>query len=257
MRSHVKRVVPPAQRAWLRSAAGGNPYRHERGTEPVRIGDIVSPLRYDVLLRARHFAWHAEHRELMTSDPDAYQDLARRQAYFIWFSRVMVPRWLPTAQTDAVLFESAWRERLQGSAALFESFQQEGFDTSHPVELHAGLRVRRSRSGKLTSRRLFAGDGNHRLSLLMAAGHQVLVPDQYMVKRYLFLVPADTTGLLLRETGADLTEYRSFVTLGYPGTRLDDPDGGRVRVDAATDAVASEVAGVAKVDLPNVDRGRA
>jgi len=77
-----------------------------------------------------------------------------------------------------------------------------GFDPAHPVELHAGHRVRETHTGKRITRALYAGDGNHRLALLMAAGHDELLPGQYRVKRYRSLVPTDSTGFLLRETGA-------------------------------------------------------
>jgi hypothetical protein len=69
--------------------------------------------------------------------------------------------------------------------------------------------------------RLFAGDGCHRLALLLGAGQAELLPSQYRVRRYLALVPADTTGPLLSRTGATWPDYRSFIALGYPGGTSD------------------------------------
>lgn len=252
MRASLKRLVPATQRDWLRSAATGNPYRIERGSEPVRIGELVSPLRYDVILRARHFALYSEHRDLYRGDFEAFQRTAREQDYFVWFARVMVPRWLPGLRDDPAGLESAWRERLRASAALYDSFETDGFDAAHPIELYAGYRVRLPSSGRRTTRTLFAGDGNHRLALLMAAGQDALLPEQYRVRRFLSLVPIDTTEHLLRHTETGWPAYRSFVELGYPAARL-RAAGGWVRVEAPEPAVAAEVQAILDRDLPLLD----
>ena len=217
----------------------------------MRIAEIVSPLRYDVTIRVRHYVFHAKHRELFAGDFEAYQRLAREQEYFVWFKRSEVPDWVPEAVDDADELERAWRERLRESAALYDSFQERGFDAAQPIELWAGHRIRETPTGKRTSRGLFAGDGNHRLSVLMAAGHDTLLPAQYRIRRFLSLAPFDTTGYLLRETGAGWPEYREFIELGYPTVRL-TLDGGRVRIDAADPALRSEVKALVEHDLPNL-----
>jgi hypothetical protein len=252
----AKRVLPEEYRRWLRSAARGNPYRIERGTEPVRIGDLVSPLRYDVMIRVRHFELHAERRELFASDFEAYERLVRGEPYFVWFKRARVPTWARWLLDDPAAFEEAWRDRLRASAALFESFAADGFDLAHPIELHAGRRVRETHTGKRITRALYAGDGNHRLALLLAAGKEALSPAEYRVKRYRSLVPTDSTGLLLRETGAGWSEYRSFIELGYPSARL-ERENGRICAEAADPAVQSEVKQLVELDLPYLAGPRA
>ena len=247
----LKDLLSPEQREWIRSAMRGNPFRYQAGTRPVRIGDIVSPMRYDILLRARHFRWHVQNRGLIDADFEAYQRAARQEPYFIWFKRAMVPRWLPAALGDEKLFERAWRHRLRASAALHASFEANGFDPAYPVELYAGHKVRAAVTGKVTSRDLYAGDGNHRLALLIAAGHEALAPGQYRVKRYLSLVPADSTGLLLRETGAGVSAYRSFLELGYPSARF-SLEGGKLLVECPDTAIAAEVSAVIRMDAPNL-----
>lgn len=245
----VKRVIPEGYRRWLRSAASGNPYRIVRGAEPVRIGDVVSPLRYDVMIRVRHFELHAERRELFASDFEEYERLVRAEPYFVWFKRARVPTWSPKLLEDPAAFEEAWRERLRASAALFDSFTANGFDPAHPIELHHGRRVRETHSGKRITRTLYSGDGNHRLALLLAAGKETLLPAEYRVKRYRWLVPTDSTGFLLRETGASWSEYRPFIELGYPSARLELSEK-RVRVGADDPAVKAEVTMLAARDLP-------
>lgn len=238
----LKDRVPIAARDWLRDARRGNPYRYERAPAPVRIGDVVSPLRYDVLVRARHFEFHAQHRARYAEDFAAYERAARETAYRVWFTRVMAPRWLPGVSGEAL--ERAWAQRLHDSAALHASFERHGFDTNHPIELHAGVRVRPTPSGKSLARRLYAGDGNHRLALLMCAGRQELSPSEYRVRRYLSLVPADTTGFLVGELGTSWSDYRAFVELGYPDVTLHLEDG---RVHARGPR-AAEAETVARID---------
>ena len=249
MRTVVKRVLSEEQRRWLRAAARGNPYRIEAGRVPVRIGDVVSPLRYDVMIRVRHFVHHAERRELFRSDFDAYERLVRSEPYFVWFQKARVPTWWPWLLDDPDGFERAWRERLRLSAELFDSFEANGFDAGHPIELHAGRRVRETPTGKRISRVIYSGDGNHRLALLLAAGHEELRPTEYRLKRYRSLVPTDSTGFLLRETGAGWPEYRSFLELGYPSARVAMEDG-RVRIDADDAIVQAEVKTLVELDLP-------
>ena len=246
LRKAAKRVLSEERRRWLRAAASGNPYRFVRPDRPVRIGEVVSPLRYDVMIRVRHFARHAERLDLYAADFDEYERVVRGEAYYVWFTRSRVPTWWPWLLRDPEGLDRAWRERLRASAALFESFAARGFDRAHPIELHTARRVRETATGKRVSRPLHCGDGNHRLSLLLATGQEFLAPDEYVVKRYRSLVPSDSTGVLLRETDAAWDDYRSFIELGYPGTRL-TMEGGRVRVDSAD---PSEVSALVQRDLP-------
>ena len=253
MRDALKRVLSAEQRRWLRSTARGNPYRIEEGRSPVRIGDVVSPLRYDVMIRVRHFALHRERRELFQSDFDEYERLVRAEPYFVWFQKARVPTWWPWLLDDPAGFEEAWRERLRLSAALFDSFEANGFDTAHPIELHTGRRMRETPTGKRIARTIYSGDGNHRLALLLAAGHAELLPAQYRVKRYRSLVPTDSTGFLLRESGAGWPEYSSFLELGYPSAGIAMEDG-RVRIDSDDAAVKAEVTKLVELDLPHLTR---
>jgi hypothetical protein len=240
----LRERFPAGYRGWLRVLREGNPFRIERPTEPAPIGPLVSPFRYDILLRARHFDFHAQHRELFASDFHAYERRARTLPYFVWFTRAS---WF-AARLDGEQLEAAWHARLRDSAALFESFGQRGFDTAHPVVLHAGRRVLPAPTGKRAQRDLYAGDGNHRVALLIAAGQLELLPAQYRVKRYRSLVPADTTGFLFGVTGGSWTEYVSFIALGYPDVRLIGPAGGP-RVEADDPAIRAEVEAAVGVDL--------
>jgi hypothetical protein len=247
----LKARIPAGGRAWMRAALRGNPYRIEPGDRPIRIGELVSPLRYDVLLRKRHFEFLREHRDLFAEDFDAYEKRARQEPYFVWFERVMAPSWLPEVMDDQGAFETAWRERLRRSFELLTSFEKSGFDPAYPVELLAGNSVAPTATGKRLARSVFAGDGNHRLALLMAAGVDELTGAQYRIKRYRSLVPADTTGLLFEWTGGGWTEYQDFIALGYPTVSLRLVEG-RVEVADADAATTAEVEAIVSADLPHL-----
>jgi hypothetical protein len=183
-------------RGWLHDARHGNPWRYERVREPVEIWPLVSPLRYDVLVRRAHFEHLAAHRDRYDEDFDAYARDAREHPYFAWFRHIMCPRWQPEVLLSEAALEQAWHRRLRASAALADSFARSGFDERFPITLYAGVRVGPATSGRHVDRVLFAGDGNHRLALLMAAGRTHLEPRHCRVKRFLTLRPADTSPTL-------------------------------------------------------------
>lgn len=244
----LKERLPLRHRQWARALLDGNPFRIERATEPVPIGELVSPLRYDVLVRARHFDFHEEHRDLYARDFDEYERRARLLPYYVWFTRTSA---LTARMDDPETIEAGWRKRLHESAALSDSFRRSGFDEAFPIELLAGARVGAAPSGKRAVRRLYAGDGCHRLALLLASGQDTLRPSQYRVKRYRALVPADTSGFLLKATGAGWPQYQSFLALGYPTVRV-SLDAGRPRVECDDPRLRAEVEAVVAVDLPHL-----
>ena len=192
----------------------GNPWRYERVHEPVPIGPLVSPLRYDVLVRRDYFAWFAERRDEYARDFAAYARAAREHPYFTWFRDVMCPAWQPEALADDETLEAAWRRRLRRAAALHESFSRRGFDERFPITLYAGVRVLPTATGKRVARSLFAGDGNHRLALLLADGQTAVRPEQCRVQRFLTLAPADTSAVLIPALGVPAEEQAAFLAFG-------------------------------------------
>jgi hypothetical protein len=201
-------------RDWVHHARRGNPWFHHSGEAEVEIGPLVSPLRLDVTVRASYFEWFAGNRGLFVSDFEAFAAKAREHDYYVWFTRVMCPAWQPTVLKDERLLDQAWRTRLRDSAALYESFERDGFDTRYPITLISGRSVLPTKTGKVLERDLYAGDGNHRLALLMAAGRTRLLPSQYRVRRYRRLTPSDTTPVLLAALDLDEHRYLAFLRMG-------------------------------------------
>jgi hypothetical protein len=117
------------------------------------------------------------------------------------------------------------------------------------------VRVGRTATGKRVSHRLFAGDGNHRLALLVASGQTEIQPSQFRVKRYLRLAPADTTPFCLSLLGVNANDYATFLRLGYPDVPVGTEGGHPVVLDPRAPH-ADEVRRVIAVDLPSISEDR-
>ena len=240
-------------RDWLRSAIRGNPWTYHSAPGEMPIAPLISPLRFDVLVRASYFGFYKENRELFRSDPAGFAELARGHEYYVWFREIMCVHWQPTVLADPVILDVAWQRRLYASAMLYESFERNGFDSRFPITLYAGRRLNPTETGKQVVREAYAGDGNHRLALLLAAGRETLRPDEYRIKRYWRLTPGDTTPLLLDALDVDEERYFNFLRLGYPKLRLTGSDV-ELQVDGLSGRAESELHSVLKVDNRTRDR---
>lgn len=236
------------RRDWLSSAVRGNPWSYRAPRDEAEIAPLVSPLRFDVLLRRDFFRFYAEHRDLFRSDFTAFARLARREEYFVWFEQIMCPSWQAHVLEDAGLFDAAWAERLNATARLYDSFERDEFDERFPITLYEGRTVTPAPSGKRVTRDLYAGDGNHRLALLLAAGQTTLLPSQYRVKRFRRLVPSDTTSRLMPALRVDEQRYLAFLRAGYPSLRI-EMGRGRIEVAGSADAaLEAEVRTLLRID---------
>jgi hypothetical protein len=241
----VAAVVIADARDWLSKARRGNPWRYRRVRDELPIAPLVSPLRFDVLLRKAFFEFYAERRELYRADFEEFARLAREHDYFVWFEQVMCPAWQPHVLADELLFAEAWATRLRAAAELYESFGRHGFDSRFPITVYEARTVLPTVTGKRITRTVYAGDGNHRLALLMAAGQTALQPSQYRVKRFRRMIPSDTTPRLVRALRVDEDRYLAFLRAGYPSVRI-----ARVGDGIAVDgALAAEVRELLRIDM--------
>jgi hypothetical protein len=108
--------------------------------------------------------------------------IAAQCPYHTWFERVYCHRFDPGLLRNDDARWRAYCRRVQASARLYFSFEKHGFLPDHKITLRSGRRILASDSGKPVSARVFAGDGCHRLALLLKQGALVLKPGQYVVK---------------------------------------------------------------------------
>jgi hypothetical protein len=164
------------------------------GSEPVAIAPLVSPLRYDVLVRAEFFdAVEA------APDPDAPEFVAAAAAsdYGTWFRVVAIPRFRPELVGDVPGVEAAFAARVRAAVTLWRNFCVDGFDRHHPVTLRRPAPGATSTSGRPVDRELYLTDGCHRLALLLRSGHTALGPGEYRIGRRRLALLRDNTAALV------------------------------------------------------------
>jgi hypothetical protein len=211
------------RRESLTAALSRNRWRFEQPVRPAKIAPLVLPLRHDILVRASFFEHLERHDNEFRADFDAFSRRSRRHPYWTWFREIMVPRWIPEALESEQALDAAWRRRLRLAADLHASFLERGYDSRKPVTLYAGRTVEATVTGLRPERALYAGDGNHRIALLLLAGSYELAPDQYRIKRYARLRPLDITSELKTALSAS----------GEGPLRSISPSGPRATVDAS------------------------
>ena len=221
-------------------------HRQRPGTEPVAVAELISPLRYDILVRERFLSRFAN------GDTEAEAvDSTEGREYRTWFESVVVPRFLPEMRGKPSAIDAAFEKRVRRSAELQRSFAASGYDRRRPIVLQAGRRLRPTSTGKLLKRAAFAGDGCHRLALLRLQGVTVLKPGDYLLERSMTLSPIDNTAMLIQPLGVSLLEYLAFLSTGFaPGERPDSAAELREAVSEQRPDRLAELDQVLEVDLP-------
>jgi hypothetical protein len=215
-RSAVARVRWPVRRAVRRPL-------NDVGVDTLDIGQLISPLRYDVVLRADFFRFLDANLDLYRRNFTGFSQRAREEPYFIWFERVAVPRFRPwLAQKDRAVLLYHYDERLRRSHALWMSFLKSGFDSRHPVTLRRAHPAARTDSGLHIDRLVHPGDGCHRLALLLASGEPLLRPKRYRIDRRPLRAVLDNTNLLVRALDLDEQPYARFLSLRYADHQHND-----------------------------------
>ncbi len=223
----VKRSASATARRTLRRASTWRP--KTSGTEDVDIAGLISPLRYDVVVRAEFFAFLGSCGTSLRRDPQALVEAARELPYATWFRAVAMARFRPWVLDDPALLEAQFRERVLSARALWESFRARGFDPAHPVILRAAAGPLPTDTGLSIDRRLHVGDGGHRLALLLSAGLP-LGAGQYRVDRRPHRALIDNTAVLLAQMSLPQAEYVQFLARGYG---VEEHQGDLGRLEAA------------------------
>lgn len=182
-----------------------------RGVEPVDIGALIVPLRYDVVVRARFFDFLTEHADLNEND---LVEAAGGTAYAAWFEHVECARYFPGLLHDKPRREQRFAARVAGALHLLKSFEQGGFDAASPVTLITAPAGTLSDSGTPSLDRLHIGDGCHRLSLLLRK-RATLEPWMYKVRPSLSTL-VDNTTVLLRCNSVSEAEYVAYLGGRFP-----------------------------------------
>jgi hypothetical protein len=193
----------------------GNPWRYVPCQEPVPIRDLISPLRLDILVRADFVEFCADNLGLFSSDFERFYQYACQQPYYSWYRNVNCARFSPHLLRDERAFRRGFENRIRNTVALYMEVQQEGFNPRHPIILQSGAAIKPTSTGKRTSRQVFAGDGCHRIALLVFMGQKALKPEYCKIRLFREFSPLDNTSILIRSTSIREEEYWAFLSLGY------------------------------------------
>jgi hypothetical protein len=194
-------------RAALHKAVHYRPSRGGRATHD--IGRLISPLRYDVMVRASMFQLLQGHQEVT---PHLLEQILHHP-YFVWFREIECARYYPRLLNDPTLLATAFEARVIRAMATMHSFDRVGFDTRHPVRLIYTRGMQIADSGAFTSSSFHIGDGCHRLALLLLKG-LALEPGMYRVRSASAQL-LDNTAVLLSHTHISANEYASFLARGF------------------------------------------
>ncbi len=217
-------------------------------TETLDLDELVSPLRYDVIVRAEYFDYLTERLDLYDADFDRYVAAATDTRYFTWFATVALKRYRPQRATDPRHVMAEFRARLRRSASLLRSFENEGFDPRYPVSVRTAVAGATTGTGKLVSRSYYPGDGCHRLALLVRAGQHTLPPSYYQVRRDPQRTVIDNTHSLIRDLLLSPEEYYRFLSKGYDDSTVSDAPSLLANVAERAPHRLSELRGVLAVD---------
>lgn len=213
----ARSVVATARRT-VRRAATWRP--KQDGTESLDVGRLISPFRYDVVVRAQLFDAVADRPE-GGSIEDFVASVAGHP-YAVWFREVELRRFFPWMLDDRREVAAAYAARVARAVATFESFQRRGFDTGKPIMLRCLAHPTTSDSGVLVRRALHLGDGGHRLALLYRSGSR-LEPSMHRIDPRPSKV-IDNTAILAPALGLREEDYAAFLSLGFLDARASSLD---------------------------------
>jgi hypothetical protein len=226
---------------------------YQLGREPIPIDHLVSPLRYDILVRERYFAILHQRRALAEEDFGAFLELSRQQPYFAWFTKVVIPSFRPEMVGDDERVDAAFKRRVRASIDLYDAMKSTGYDLRRPIILLTGREIAPTSTGKRPAQRLYAGDGCHRLAYLRMAGVDVLQPGMYRFSVAPFFTPRDNTALLLDAMAISPRDYFSFLSLTYADRQLYSEKALLDHVRSIDPGRLREITEVIAVDSPLLD----
>lgn len=247
--------MPPLAEPLLRILRYRNPLRYSAGRERISIDDLISPLRYDILIRERYLSFLAE----LDPDPQDVGDLIHHpttRPYYVWFRHIFVPRFLPGIVDREDEVREAFATKVRAALALHRSFESEGYDARYPIIVRTGRPVLPTASGKRLARQFYAGDGCHRLALLRRSGVTTLEPHMYRLLRTSDYAPPDHTFILLGPLHLTPPEYFAFLSLSYaPGETPRTKEALLDEVRRRNPDRADEVRAVIAADEPHLHAG--
>jgi hypothetical protein len=199
----------------LQNALSRSRWKLLPGTEPLPIVPLISPLRYDIVVRLEYLRFLEANIAWFARDFPSYVEAARKTGYFVWFTEVMCRNFRPRLLHTERKLQRAFEHRLRKTTRMYLRFLKSGFDRRFPVLLNTGDRILETDTGKHIICRYYAGDGCHRIALLLLAGESVLQAETYYVRCFRHYAPRDNTARLVQTLSLEPEKYFAFLSIYY------------------------------------------
>ncbi len=181
-----------------------------KGNSPILIDELISPLRYDIIIRYDFFTFLRKNMDVYNHEFEKFLSEVKSTEYFVWYQERRHHGYL---KNNAAKLHRDFELRVRKSASLYLAFEKDGFDSRFPITLRRGLKILPSTSGIRLDGPIFAGDGCHRIALLRLAGQKFLYQNQYRIQKTLFFIPADNTDILVKRLSMSKARYLDFLSL--------------------------------------------
>lgn len=235
---NLQRASRRAQRsAWramgrLRQAAHNQRIEYRQPDIDLPIRHLISPLRYDVLVRQEFIRLMIVEWTTYEADIEAFLELARQQDYYIWFREVATFHIGIENPGDREALDRAFRRRVHKTGRLVGEFARTGYRPVYPITIQETDTPHTTGTGKTLHKRFHLVDGCHRLALLHMIGVPALPPTHYrLIPRE--EAPVDNTTHLVRTLGLSPARYYRFLSMSY-GSGVAHDDRASLLDDVAT-----------------------
>jgi hypothetical protein len=178
--------------------------------EELDITELVSPLRYDIVIREEFLSLYLSNQDLYHSDFDCFFEFAIQHPYFVCFQKME-----PQLMGDEMALRAGFMDGIKRFIGLYEDITRRGFDTTTPIVPKTGQRILPTKQGKRVSGKFFMGNGCHRLACLKVLGYRKLPVDYIRVQCYRTLAPRDGTVELVHSVPIDPEKYFAFLSSRY------------------------------------------
>ena len=204
----VKVERTPAR--WVRRFRHRSHLGRRPGTVDVLLDELISPLRYDVVIRQQFYAFLDANADLI----DEFSDLvfeAHSHPYFVWYRDIMIGK--RTKKLKGKTLDEGFADQIERVLAVRARFNpaDERWGELLLRELPAGTRTN---TGKVIGPRFVPVDGCHRIALLRHHGRKVLPAGTYELVNDK-QAPRDNTAVLIPKLRLTEQEYLAYLATGF------------------------------------------
>jgi len=200
--------------------------RTVRPDEPISLGEILFPCRFDLIKRAEFVPFYLEHKALWEQDKAAFVALAKEQRTITYLHPIATSQRYreffraPTPWTEREIQRRADRLLAKNSrvlSELYHSIVEGGWNPLYPVRLKRLLNPAPYVSGRPITNDVVYSDGQHRVIILISQGQRELRPDQYQIAEISSRFDGlETTDCYIEHGLCTEAEFCDFARWRYP-----------------------------------------